>query len=96
MKLLVTTLIVSSGRLAAMSGSESVQDLFSSGRREKGMSSSWDVDSPRVTPPGTPPPPYRGGSLGASCDLNSPADEDKNGAVEEVGLNSQIITFYAM
>jgi hypothetical protein len=49
------------------------------------MSSSWDVDSPRITPPGTPPPPYRGGSIGAaSCDLNSPAEEHKNGAPEEV------------
>jgi len=27
-------------------------------RREDNSTSSWDIASPRITPPGTPPPPY--------------------------------------
>ncbi|KAG8222209.1 hypothetical protein J437_LFUL001301 [Ladona fulva] len=36
----------------------SVSDLSLGGRRSKGGSGVWESDSPRVTPPGTPPPPY--------------------------------------
>ncbi|KAF4529855.1 hypothetical protein B566_EDAN017676, partial [Ephemera danica] len=81
---------VTDGRLSTLSGSESVQNLsYGAGRREKGMSglssSSWDVDSPRITPPGTPPPPYRGSSIAGSQDIATPnKDEDKNGA-DEIG-----------
>jgi hypothetical protein len=39
--------------------SESMLDLSCGPKRVK-TGSTWDVDSPRVTPPGTPPPPYGG------------------------------------
>jgi hypothetical protein len=40
--------------------------------------STWDVDSPRVTPPGTPPPPYGGSSgvLSEGAETVSHFEED--------------------
>lgn len=45
-----------SNRLIA---SESMSELHFAKRAAKG-GVAWDVDSPRITPPGTPPPPYGG------------------------------------
>jgi hypothetical protein len=49
--------------------SESMSDL-SCGPKRVIAGSTWDVDSPRVTPPGTPPPPY-----GGSCSVLSEGSE---------------------
>nr|CAD7590724.1 unnamed protein product [Timema genevievae] len=47
--------------------SESMSDLSGDACLSKSKNnlgrSSWDMDSPRVTPPGTPPPPYGGGCV---------------------------------
>ncbi|XP_063236975.1 rho guanine nucleotide exchange factor 11-like isoform X2 [Bacillus rossius redtenbacheri] len=55
--------------------SESMSDLSGSGvspSRGKSISrSSWDVDSPRVTPPGTPPPPYGGSSTNPAEEMDT-------------------------
>ncbi|XP_054285231.1 rho guanine nucleotide exchange factor 12 [Macrosteles quadrilineatus] len=48
--------------------SESMSELHFAKRSKGGVA--WDVDSPRITPPGTPPPPY--GGAGAA----SPVTED--------------------
>jgi hypothetical protein len=47
--------------------------------------STWDVDSPRVTPPGTPPPPYGGSSatISEGSETASQLEED-GGTVDEV------------
>ncbi|CAB3378735.1 Hypothetical predicted protein [Cloeon dipterum] len=61
-------------RLSTLTSSESVQDLT---RREKSFSGGWDMESPRITPPGTPPPPYGGpgGDMSPQVtDLNGPVD----------------------
>ncbi|XP_059480825.1 rho guanine nucleotide exchange factor 12 isoform X2 [Neocloeon triangulifer] len=61
-------------RLSTLTSSESVQDLS---RREKALSGGWEMDSPRITPPGTPPPPYggAGGEMSPQVtDLNGPGD----------------------
>lgn len=36
----------------------------------------WDVDSPRVTPPGTPPPPYGGTTSVTEENLDQSLDEN--------------------
>ena len=45
----------------------------------------WDVDSPRITPPGTPPPPY-GGAQQALDDSFTPISD-------EVDQNAEVSLF---
>ncbi|XP_071449532.1 rho guanine nucleotide exchange factor 11 isoform X2 [Hetaerina americana] len=67
----------------SVSTSGSVSDLSLSGRKSKGGSGVWELDSPRVTPPGTPPPPYGGtraaGSI-ATGEAGSTETEDMDGS----------------
>ena len=47
--------------------------------------STWDVDSPRITPPGTPPPPYGCSSAAISEGLETASQmKDDGGTVDEV------------
>jgi len=47
----------------------------------------WDVDSPRITPPGTPPPPYGCSSAAISEGLETASQmEEDSGAVDEVWI----------
>lgn len=49
--------------------------------------STWDVDSPRITPPGTPPPPYGGSSAAISEGLDTASQlEEDGGTVDEVWI----------
>ncbi|XP_069677128.1 rho guanine nucleotide exchange factor 12 isoform X3 [Periplaneta americana] len=64
--------------------SESMSDLSFGPKRVKG-GGTWDVDSPRVTPPGTPPPPYGSSSAANSEGLETvpQTEEDQNTHGEE-------------
>lgn len=63
--------------------SESLSDLSYGPKRVK-AGSTWDVDSPRVTPPGTPPPPYGGSSatISEGSETASQMEEDGGPADE--------------
>lgn len=66
--------------------SESLSDLSYGPKRVK-AGSTWDVDSPRVTPPGTPPPPYGGSSAVISEGSETAVQLEEDGAaVDEVGI----------
>ncbi|XP_066992612.2 rho guanine nucleotide exchange factor 12 isoform X3 [Anabrus simplex] len=68
-----------------MLASESMSDLSFGSKRSKGSSGvGFDVDSPRVTPPGTPPPPYGGSSAPSdSIETLQLGDEVSTNPVEE-------------
>ncbi|XP_046401357.1 rho guanine nucleotide exchange factor 11 isoform X3 [Ischnura elegans] len=59
-----------------VSSSGSVCDLSLSTRKGKGGSGVWESDSPRVTPPGTPPPPYGGAARGAGGTEHASAETE--------------------
>ncbi|CAG2060639.1 unnamed protein product [Timema podura] len=54
----VTRRLIASESMSDLSG-----DICLSKSKNNLGRSSWDMDSPRVTPPGTPPPPYGGGCV---------------------------------
>uniref|UniRef100_A0A1B6C0U4 Rho guanine nucleotide exchange factor 12 n=1 Tax=Clastoptera arizonana TaxID=38151 RepID=A0A1B6C0U4_9HEMI len=64
------SLVEASKRLIA---SESMSELNFTKRSKGGVA--WDVDSPRITPPGTPPPPYGGSNPLTEGETN---DENDN------------------
>lgn len=66
----VTDYVVASKRLIA---SESMSELHFAKRARGGVA--WDVDSPHVTPPGTPPPPYPAPTSEDQADNNSSRGE---------------------
>lgn len=68
--------------------SESMLDLSFPSQRSKSTSSACDMESPRGTPPGTPPPPYGVSSNnvealepGLSVDDDGPASTEVNCAI---------------
>ena len=66
--------------------SESLSDLSYGPKRVK-AGSTWDVDSPRITPPGTPPPPYGCSSAAISEGLETASQmEEDGGTVGEVRI----------
>lgn len=66
----VTDCVSASKRLIA---SESMSELHFAKRARGGVA--WDVDSPHVTPPGTPPPPYPAPTSEDQADNNSSRGE---------------------
>lgn len=75
--------MLASKRLIA---SESLSDLSYGPKRVK-AGNTWDVDSPRITPPGTPPPPYGCSSAAISEGLETASQmEDDVGTLDEVWI----------
>ncbi|XP_049947782.1 rho guanine nucleotide exchange factor 12 [Schistocerca serialis cubense] len=59
--------------------SESMLDLSFASKRSKSTGSSCNMESPRATPPGTPPPPYGGSSTNIEgSDAPFPAEDDSH------------------